>query len=119
MALADLKLAHHKRVAYYWVTNEMYEESGAKREDTEGLIDYARSIEGVYVAILFEELPESNKVRISLRSKHPQVDVNSVARRFGGGGHHEAAGARMTGETHEIEVKVVATVSAALEAAGL
>lgn len=119
MALADLKLAHHKRVAYYWVTNEMYEEAGAKREDTEGLIDYARSIEGVYVAILFEELPEPNKVRISLRSKHPQVDVNSIARRFGGGGHHEAAGARITGETHEIEAKVVATVSAALEAAGL
>ncbi len=118
-ALADLKLAHNKRAAYYWVTNEMYEESGAKREDTEGLIDYARSIEGVYVAILFEELPEPNKVRISLRSKHPKVDVNSIARRFGGGGHHEAAGARITGETHEIEAKVIALVSAALTAAGL
>jgi phosphoesterase RecJ-like protein len=119
MALADLKLAHNKRVAYYWITNEMYEESGAKREDTEGLIDYARSIEGVYVAILFEELTEPNKVRISLRSKHPKVDVNSIARRFGGGGHPEAAGARITGETHEIEKRVVDTVSSALEAAGL
>jgi bifunctional oligoribonuclease and PAP phosphatase NrnA len=114
-ALADLRLAHDNRVAYYWVTNEMYEESGAKREDTEGLIDYARSIEGVYVAILFEELPEPNKVRISLRSKHPKVDVNSIARRFGGGGHHEAAGARITGESHEIETKVLATVGAALK----
>ncbi len=119
MALADLKLAHDKHVAYYWVTNEMYEESGAKREDTEGLIDYARAIEGVYVAILFEELPEPDKIRISLRSKHPKVDVNSIARRFGGGGHHEAAGARITGETHEIEAKVVAAVSATLQAAGL
>jgi len=119
MALADLKLAHHKHVAYYWITNEMYEESGAKPEDTEGLIDYARAIEGVYVAILFEELPEPNKVRISLRSKHPKVDVNSIARRFGGGGHREAAGARISGETHEIEAKVVAAVSSALEAAGL
>jgi bifunctional oligoribonuclease and PAP phosphatase NrnA len=119
MALADLKLAHNKRVAYYWVTNEMYEESGAKREDTEGLIDYARAIEGVYVAILFEELPEPDKIRISLRSKHPKVDVNSIARRFGGGGHHEAAGARITGETHEIEANVVAAVGTALQAAGL
>jgi phosphoesterase RecJ-like protein len=119
MALADLRLAHNNRVAYYWVTNEMYEGSGAKREDTEGLIDYARAIEGVYVAILFEELPEPDKVRISLRSKHPKVDVNSIARRFGGGGHHEAAGARISGETHEIEAKVVAAVNAALQAAGL
>lgn len=118
-ALADLKLSHNGRLAYCWVTNEMYEESGAKREDTEGLIDYARSIEGVNVAVLFEESSEPGKIRISLRSKNPKVDVNSVARRFGGGGHREAAGARITGETHEIEQKVLAAIDAALNEAGL
>jgi phosphoesterase RecJ-like protein len=118
-ALADLKLAHNGRLAYCWVTNEMYEESGAKREDTEGLIDYARSIEGVNVAVLFEESSEPGKIRISLRSKNPKVDVNSVARRFGGGGHREAAGARISGETHEIEQKVLAAIDAALNEAGL
>jgi bifunctional oligoribonuclease and PAP phosphatase NrnA len=119
MALADLTLAHNKRIAYYWVTNEMYEESGAKREDTEGLIDYARAIEGVCVAILFEELPEFGKFRISLRSKHPKVDVNSIARHFGGGGHREAAGARLSGTMREIEAKVLAAADSALTAAGL
>lgn len=118
-ALADLKLSHAGKTASCWVTNEMYEESGAKREDTEGLIDYARSINGVYVAVLFEELPEPNKFRISLRSKHPKVDVNSIARRFGGGGHREAAGARITGETHEVEQKVLAAINAALNDADL
>jgi len=97
----------------------MFDESGAKREDTEGLIDYARSIDGVYVAVLFEELPEPQKVRISLRSKHPKIDANSIARHFGGGGHHEAAGARITGEPREIEAKVLQTISAALKEAGL
>jgi phosphoesterase RecJ-like protein len=97
----------------------MYEESGAKREDTEGLIDYARSIEGVVVAILFEELDEANKVRISLRSKNPKLDVNSIARHFGGGGHREAAGARLTGNPHEVEQRVLAAVAAALQDAGL
>ncbi|HVM59566.1 MAG TPA: bifunctional oligoribonuclease/PAP phosphatase NrnA [Verrucomicrobiae bacterium] len=118
-ALAQLQLADHKRIAYTWVTVEMFEESGAKREDTEGLIDYARAIEGVVVALLFEELPEAGKFRVSLRSKNPKVDVNSVARRFGGGGHREAAGARFTGEPHEIERKVLAAVSEALAAANL
>lgn len=119
MALADLKLADRNRIAYFWVTNEMFEESGAKREDTEGLIDYARAIEGVLVAILFEELTEPNKVRISLRSKNPKVDVNSIARHFGGGGHSEAAGARIAGEPHETERKVVEAVSASIAASGL
>jgi phosphoesterase RecJ-like protein len=51
-ALADLTLADRNRIAYYWITNEMYQQTGAKREDTEGLIDYARAIEGVVVAVL-------------------------------------------------------------------
>ena len=118
-ALAQLELADHKRIAYTWVTVEMFEESGAKREDTEGLIDYARAIEGVLVAVLFEEMAEAGKIRISLRSKHPKIDVNSIARRFGGGGHREAAGARISGEPHETERKVLAVVSEALAAARL
>lgn len=119
MTLADLKLVDNGRIAYFWVTKDMLEESGAKREDTEGLIDYARSIEGVLVAVLFEELDEPNRIRISLRSKHPKVDVNSIARHFGGGGHREAAGARIPGESHEVEQEVIATVSATLKTAGL
>lgn len=119
MALAELKMTHHNRIAWYWITNEMYEETGAKREDTEGLIDYARAIEGVVVAVLFEELPEPNKVRISLRSKHPKIDVNSIARHFGGGGHREAAGARLTGQPRELEQKVTDAISAALTQHGL
>lgn len=119
LALADLTLADRNRIAYYWLTNEMFEQSGAKREDTEGLIDHARSIEGVLVAVVFEELPEPGKVRMSFRSKHPKVDVNSIARHFGGGGHREAAGARMTGESHEIEAKVLAAISKTIQEAGL
>src|SRR5258706_7066982 len=93
-ALAQLQLADQKRIAYTWVTVEMFEESGAKREDTEGLIDYARAIEGVIVALLFEEMSEAGKFRISLRSKHPKIDVNSVAPHFRCGRHLQAARAR-------------------------
>ena len=65
-------------------------------EDNEGLIDNIRAIEGVIVAAFFEELPEG-KVRISLRSKTPRVDVCKVCQQFGGGGHTLAAGARVRG----------------------
>ncbi len=44
--------------------------------------------------IAFEEnLMSCDDIILSLRSKHPKIDVNSVARHFGGGGHREAAGA--------------------------
>ena len=119
LALADLKLTDHKHTAYFWVTKDMFNNSGAKREDTEGLIDFARAIEGVVVALLFEELEEAGKFRVSFRSKNPQVDVNSIARHFGGGGHREAAGARLTGLPQEVETKVLAAVTAALQTAGI
>ncbi len=119
MALADLKLTDHKHTAYFWLTKDMFTNSGAKREDTEGLIDFARAIEGVVVAMLFEELEEPGKFRVSFRSKHPQVDVNSIARHFGGGGHREAAGARLTGLPQEVETKVLTAVTSALQAAGI
>ncbi|MDW8344301.1 MAG: bifunctional oligoribonuclease/PAP phosphatase NrnA [Verrucomicrobiae bacterium] len=117
--LAELKLIHHRRIAYYWVTNEMLEESRAKREDIEGVIDYARSIDSVVVAILFEELPEPRRVRVSFRSKDRRVAVDAIAKQFGGGGHPEAAGARIEGAPATVERNVLAATRAALRAAGL
>ncbi len=115
--LAQLKLGAGERLAYSWVTRRMFEETGALREDTEGLIDYIRAIDGVLVAALFEELPEDGQVRISLRSKHPAVDVNAVATQFGGGGHRAAAGARPVGPSAEIEAQVLAALENLLDQA--
>jgi len=119
LALADLKLTDNKHTAYFWVTKDMFAASGAKREDTEGLIDFARAIEGVVVALLFEEMEEDGKFRVSFRSKNSKVDVNSIARHFGGGGHREAAGARLTGVPHDVETRVLSAVTAALQVAGI
>jgi len=119
MALADLKLTDNKHTAYFWLTKDMFTNSGAKREDTEGLIDFARAIEGVVVAMLFEEMEEPGKFRVSFRSKNPLVDVNSIARHFGGGGHREAAGARLSGLPQEVETKVLSAVTSALQVAGI
>lgn len=119
LTLADLKLSHHHKVARIWLTRDMFQKTGATREDTEGIIDYARAIEGVLVAVLFEELDEPGKTRISLRSKHPKLDVNSIARHFGGGGHREAAGAKLSGDQRQSEHQVLEKIHAALDAAGL
>ncbi|NVN96031.1 MAG: DHH family phosphoesterase [Bacteroidetes bacterium] len=59
--------------------------------DTEGVVNYALSINHIKLAALFTE--RDGLVRISFRSKG-MVDVNVFARTFfGGGGHHNASGA--------------------------
>jgi phosphoesterase RecJ-like protein len=75
-------------------------------EDNEGLIDHLRAIEGVIVAIFFEELNDG-KVRVSMRSKSEAVDVSAICQKFGGGGHKLAAGARVRGTLAEVEQKVL------------
>ena len=56
-------------------------ELGAQPEDNEGLIDHLRAIEGVIVAVFFEELADG-KVRVSLRSKNEAADVCAICQKF-------------------------------------
>lgn len=58
--------------------------------DTESLVNQALSIDGVQVAVFFRE--ETEKIKISFRSKG-DFDVNQFARNgWNGGGHKNAAG---------------------------
>ena len=90
MALETLKLSPDGKIAWVSVTNEMHTRSGTEDTDTEGFIDYVRSIRNAEIAILFRETSKGD-IRVSLRSKG-QLVVDEVAAAFGGGGHRAAAG---------------------------
>ena len=80
----------------------------------DALLDlHIRSIQGVVVACLFEEM-DPGLTRISLRSKSEKVNVNDIARHFGGGGHHAAAGARVAGNPLATQRRVLNAVKKAL-----
>ena len=67
------------------------------------------------MAVVFEEI-EPALTRISLRSKTPRIDVNQIAKQFGGGGHTSAAGAHIPGPPLSVQRRVLAAVKKALEA---
>jgi phosphoesterase RecJ-like protein len=112
--LADLAFDLGDRVASFSLPRVAAEALGIIPDDTEGLIDVIRSVQGVVVAAFFEELPDG-RVRVSLRSKDPRADVCAVATEFGGGGHVLAAGIRMSGPLSEARARVIAAVEVALE----
>ncbi len=91
-ALESLRLYLDGRVGVMVVTREDLAWSGARESDLDGLVDYARSLITVEVAILLVEREKS--VKVSLRSKG--ADVMRLAQEFGGGGHLEAAGFETT-----------------------
>ena len=107
------RLTHDHRTAYFWLKKRDYTRTGALRDDSEGLIDHIRAIQGVVVACLFEEI-QPGLTRISLRSKCRQIDVNRLAAEFGGGGHPAAAGARLQGTPAAIQRRVLNSIRRAL-----
>ena len=107
--LNALHFSSNDRVASFALTQQTSRALGVKPDDNEGLIDTIRAVEGVIVAVFFEEL-EDGRVRVSLRSKDPRADVCKVALQFGGGGHTLAAGLRMKGPLAEAQTKILQTI---------
>jgi phosphoesterase RecJ-like protein len=104
--LGTMRFEGHGKVASFSLSLQTAAKLHAKPEDNEGLIDHIRAIQGVVVAVFFEELPEG-KVRVSMRSKSDAADVCAICEKFGGGGHKLAAGARVRGSLVEVEEKVL------------
>jgi phosphoesterase RecJ-like protein len=75
-------------------------------DELDGVVEFARSIAGVRLAMLFRHLA-GGKVKVSFRSVG-DVDVARLAEQFGGGGHKKAAGASLEGNMAEVQATVLA-----------
>ncbi|MCL4289225.1 MAG: bifunctional oligoribonuclease/PAP phosphatase NrnA [Thermoleophilia bacterium] len=71
-----------------------FEDVGAEEPFSEGIIDHLRAVEGADMVALIREPPTQDGPtrRVSLRTTAEEIDVSAIARRSGGGGHHQAAG---------------------------
>lgn len=83
------------------------------RDDAD-LVNVLSSIDGAEIALIFIE-QENEEVKISWRTRTPQINVSTVAHQFGGGGHKAAAGAMVAGSLQEVQEKVIAATSALLD----
>jgi phosphoesterase RecJ-like protein len=87
------------RIAVIRVTQKMLERTYTTMEDTEYFINLPRAVSSVRVAVFLKEV-EPLHVSVSLRAKG-KCDVSLVAARFGGGGHRNASGFRVKGQSVE------------------
>ncbi len=94
-ALENLETDPEVPVSWITVPRSTFESLNATSEDLDGIVEYARSIEGTEVALLFRETADGS-TKVSFRS-NGEVDVNALARQFGGGGHVKASGALIRG----------------------
>lgn len=115
MAVGTIELFEDNQIAIMYVTKEMLEKTNTTNDDCEGFVAYPLSVAGIKAAILFKALGDG--VKMSLRSKSDDVNVNEWARELGGGGHRKASGAWDAGPLEETIEKVVAVGAKQLETA--
>jgi phosphoesterase RecJ-like protein len=89
--LTNMKLIYDNRVAVLTLPVDVVNSIGATSDDTEDLVNYGLQIESVMASMILKEKKDPPLVKVSLRSKG-NVDINQVARLFGGGGHKNASG---------------------------
>lgn len=112
MVLSTIERDESGRIAWVTVDHDMMYEADASEEDADGIVNYALSIDEVEAVAFFKELAPGT-YRISLRSKGKN-NVAKVAELFGGGGHRNAAGCRISGELEEVKRQVLEGLQAAV-----
>ncbi|MBN1397961.1 MAG: bifunctional oligoribonuclease/PAP phosphatase NrnA [Bacteroidetes bacterium] len=93
MALAGLKTLYDGRLAYIVITRDMFKETGTTEEDTDSFVPYTLAIDGVKIGLMFSET--DSFIKVNFRSKG-DIPINELAKEFGGNGHKNAAGARIS-----------------------
>lgn len=107
-ALGTLSLDLESMVGSMVVTLNDLMETGAAWEHTEGFVDIPRTVKGIEVSVLYTQRGENN-FKLSLRSK-AKVNVEKVAKTFGGGGHIHAASCWMKGDIETIKSQIIQAV---------
>lgn len=110
--LSTLTFEAEAKIAYMVMRLKDLETTGAISEDSEGLIDFPRSIEGVEIAFIVKEVAK-DKYKLSFRSRG-KIDVNKFCSIYGGGGHKVAAGCTIQGDLDTVINSVLSELKKSL-----
>lgn len=108
--LSAIKRGLSGKIAWFQVKRNMLKNKKLSFDLAEYLLSFARAIKDVEVAVLFKEnLGVRDEIRVNFRSQG-KVDVNKIAKVFGGGGHRTASGATIKGKIDSVRKKVLTKI---------
>jgi len=89
-ALSGITYYDNETISWLFISQDMLKATGSKLFDTDLIVKYLLSVPSVQVAILMVEM-QDGRTKASFRSRGP-LYVNQLAKKYGGGGHMNAAG---------------------------
>lgn len=110
--LSAMQIDTSGRIAIVYLDHAMARAAGGTYDDTEGLVNLPLTVKEIEAVVFFKQV-DGDTFRVSLRSKG-DIDVGSVAKSFGGGGHRNAAGCTVTGLIDDLQRRFVDQVADAI-----
>ncbi len=106
--LNAMQVAGGGQVASLVVDQALLDATGGTYEDTEGVVNMPLTVKDIVAVVFFKQIA-GDEYRVSLRSKG-DIDVGSVAKHFGGGGHKNAAGCTVRGSIDALRAQLMEMV---------
>jgi phosphoesterase RecJ-like protein len=114
--LSGMDLDASGRLASLWIDRQLALDCGGSYDDTDGLINLPLTVKEIQAVVFFKENGPDDW-RVSMRSKG-DVDINAVAKQYGGGGHKNASGCSATGKLEDLKVEFGRKICEQIEKAG-
>jgi phosphoesterase RecJ-like protein len=111
--LGAMQIDQTGRIAIVYVDHEMARTAGGTYEDTEGLVNLPLTVKEIEAVVFFKQ-EKGDEYRVSLRSKG-DVDINAIAKEYGGGGHKNASGCTISGPIEELQKTIVEKIENAID----
>ena len=104
--IQNIKFYNNRKIAVIMFPYDLKKELDLDDEHLETLVDVARAVDGVKIAISARQSTAYRSFRISLRSSC-SFDVSVIAKHFGGGGHTKAAACTIEADSIEFATRLV------------
>ncbi len=111
--LSAMQIDSSGRIAIVYLDHEMARAAGGTYEDTEGLINLPLTVKEILAVVFFKQV-EGDEYRVSMRSKG-DIDIGTIAKGHGGGGHRNAAGCTVNGPIDSLQKMFIEKIEKAIE----
>ncbi|MDR3179083.1 MAG: bifunctional oligoribonuclease/PAP phosphatase NrnA [Oscillospiraceae bacterium] len=112
LVLQTLEFFLNSKCAMIFINQSMLSKSNTSKEDIGLFTQIPRQIKGVLVGATIKE-EKKNVYKVSIRTK-VGVSAEDICKKFGGGGHKNAAGFTVKGDLNQIKQNLLCEISAVL-----
>ncbi|MDP8200888.1 MAG: bifunctional oligoribonuclease/PAP phosphatase NrnA [Candidatus Tenebribacter burtonii] len=102
--LSTIEIFDNDQILFMHSTVDMLNKNKVGHEGNSQLTRWVKGTHNVKVTVLYQQVVK-NRYRISLRSNY--INVNTIAVKYGGGGHEKASGCEMKGSLEELKITLL------------